>query len=94
MKKIKSLDFSQMLQDPCLFISHRNGKIMIIAVYVDDMILATNDRNWLCNVKRELSYVFEMKDSGKVNYCLDIKFTRDEENRVYLNQRNYLSVSV
>lgn len=78
-----------MSQDPCLFESHKNDKIMLIAVYVDDMMIATNDDTWLCDVKRELSYASEMKDLGKINYCLGIEFMRDEKNRVYFNQKMY-----
>ena len=41
-------------------------------------------------VEVTLSKSFEMKDLGIANYCLGIEFSRDEENRVYLNQRNYI----
>lgn len=97
-KKLKSLNFMQIPQDPCLFTVHKNGgKITIVAVYVDDMIIAINDNEWLLDVKRELSHAFEMKDLGEINYCLGIELTRDKENRVYLNQKfspkSYLNVS-
>lgn len=64
--------------------------MMFIAIYVDDIILATNDDVWLCDVKKQLSYAFEMKDMGRINHCLGIEFTRDEDDRVYLNQSVYL----
>ena len=31
-----------------------------------------------------------MKDLGIAKYCLGIEFSRDEESRVYLKQRNYI----
>ena len=63
--KLKKLNFEALPQDQCMFLSRNKGKIMLIAVYVDDMILATNCNKWLREIKRELSNVFEMKDFGK-----------------------------
>lgn len=87
--KLKNLGFEAMPQDPCLFMSRRKNKIMLIAVYVDDMLIATDDSEWLCEVKHELSNEFEMKDLGLASQCLGIEFTRDNEHRVYLTQEKY-----
>lgn len=88
--KLMSVGFEAMPQDPCLFVARKGHRMMLIAIYVDDIILATDDSLWLQDVKKELSSAFEMKDMGVLSYCLGIEFTRDEDGRVYLNQSLYL----
>lgn len=63
---------------------------MIIAIYVDDIVIATNDPSWMRKVKRNLAESFEMKDLGPVNHCLGIEFQQDENDySVVLTQRQY-----
>lgn len=60
--------------------SHENdNRITLIAIYVDDILIATNNNARLCEIKRELSCEFEMKDLGKVKHCLGMEFARDEK---------------
>lgn len=88
-EKLKCLDFQATPQDPCLFFARRETNIMLIAVYVDNMLIATDDDVWLREVKHSLSITFEMKDLGRANHCLGIEFLRDKENRVILKQEKY-----
>ena len=53
--KLKKLNFSAFPQDSCLFMSRKNEKIMLIAVYMDDMLIATNVDVWLRDVKSKSS---------------------------------------
>ena len=56
--------------------------LILYIVYVDDMLIATNDDAWLRDVKNKLSNEFEMKDLGKVNQCLGIEFSRGKNHSV------------
>lgn len=86
--KLKQLGMQPRRQDPCLFISQRKNRVMIISIYVDDILIATNDTNWLKNTKHSLAESFEMKDLGPVNYCLGIEFQQNEtDHSVCLTQR-------
>ena len=87
--KLKKLNFGPLTQDSCLFMSRKNEKIMLIAVYVDDMLIATNDDAWLRDVKNKLSNEFEMKDLGKVNQCFGIELSRGKNHSVSLSQKAY-----
>lgn len=51
-----------------MFVAQRDEKMMLIAIYVDDIILATNDEVWLHDVKRQLSNSFEMKGLWQNQY--------------------------
>jgi inosine/xanthosine triphosphate pyrophosphatase family protein len=50
---------------------------MFLVLYVDDLLLATNDMNMLREIKKILYRFFEMKDLGEVSYVLGLKIYRD-----------------
>lgn len=78
-----------MPQDPCLFICEKDGKCVIIAVHVDDIIMASDDEEWMNKIKRSLSNSFEIKDLLRINRCLSIEFSQDENYCVSLKQKCY-----
>ena len=64
---------------------------MIIALYIDDILLATNDVEMLAAEKAKLKQQFEMEDQGEVHYCLGMSIKRDRAARVLtINQKAYL----
>ncbi|RVW59615.1 Retrovirus-related Pol polyprotein from transposon TNT 1-94 [Vitis vinifera] len=55
-----------------------NGsKVCFLVLYVDDILLATNDKGLLHEVKQFLSKNFDMKDMGETSYIIGIKIHRD-----------------
>jgi hypothetical protein len=50
---------------------------IILVPYVDDILLASNDKNLLYETKGFLSSNFDMKDIGDVSYVLGIQIHRD-----------------
>ena len=61
---------------------------MIIALYVDDILLATNDVEMLAAEKAKLKQQFEMEDQGEFHYCLGMSIKRDRAGRVLtINQK-------
>ncbi|RVW72869.1 Retrovirus-related Pol polyprotein from transposon TNT 1-94 [Vitis vinifera] len=55
-----------------------NGsKVCFLVLYVDDILLATNDKGLLHEVKQFLSKNFDMKDMGEASYVIGIKIHRD-----------------
>ena len=87
---MEAIGFKGSSADPCVFI--QAGKTMnIIAVYVDDLILITENEKEMTKVKEKLSSRFQMKDMGKLHYCLGINISQDEENgSVMINQKQYI----
>ena len=60
-------------------------------MYVDDILLATNDIGMLHKTKRFLSKNFEMKDLGDASFVLGILIQRDRSRGILgLSQRNYI----
>ena len=69
-----SLGYRQSQGDHTLFMKHsQNGKLTLLLVYVDDMIIAGDDEIEKQNLKQRLPAQFEMKDLGKLKYFLGIE---------------------
>ena len=64
---------------------------IFLVLYVDDILLTSNDSDLLIKTKHMLSTHFDMKDLGETSYVLGIKILRDRANRVLkLSQRTYI----
>ena len=64
--------FHQSIADPCVFFQWKNGKLNVVSIYVDDLILVVDLMEDLQKTKAELSARFKMKDLGQLRYCLGI----------------------
>ena len=94
-KYLKSSGYIQSDADACIYYKHKtiNGKkiIVIIAVYVDDTIICSNDTATLKSEKKNLSDQFEMDDRGELHYILGMAVKRDRKKRVLtIDQNIYL----
>jgi hypothetical protein len=86
-----SLGFQRCYSDHSLYILRADRSILIVAVYVDDMLLITNDVPRVDQLKRDLAQTFAMKDLGPVEYYLGIKVERDREKRLtWLSQGTFV----
>ena len=63
--------------DQCICQKVIESKICFLVLYVDDILLATNDKGLLHEVKQFISENFDMKDMGDTTYVIDIKIHRD-----------------
>jgi hypothetical protein len=66
---IRSFDFKEN-EDNCIYAKFRNGKIIFLILYVDDILLASSDVSLLLETKRFLSSNFDMKDLGEASFVL------------------------
>ena len=84
---MKSIGFNQSAADPCIYVRDT----CIVAVYVDDLIIATKTPEEMQEVKQLLSSQFQMKDLGELHYCLGITIEQDTtEKSIGLHQKQYL----
>jgi hypothetical protein len=63
--------------DNYIYIKTKGGKFIILVLYVDDILLASNDKNMLYETKNFLSSNFDMKDLGEASYVLGIEIHQD-----------------
>ena len=79
--------------DHSVFIHNGWGqKFCIIALYVDDLMVLSNDINLLDQKKDELKDTFKMKDLGPIHWFLGLEITRDRMQRsISISQSRYVS---
>ena len=77
--------------DRCVYLKAVGDKFLILALYVDDVILATNSLQLLKSEKEKLMKRFAMKDLGEAKFCLGIQIIRKrKEGKMLLLQKSYL----
>ena len=78
--------------DQCIYQKVSGSKICFLVLYVDDILLATNDKRFLYEVKQFLSKNFDMKDMGEASYVIGIKIHRDRSRCILgLSQETYIN---
>lgn len=82
---LTEMKFKRSDNEPCVYIR----KMIIIAVYVDDILIFYNNEKEKDSVKNELKRKFEMKDLGKIDSFLGMKINRLEE-EISVDQSDYI----
>ena len=72
-----SFGFEENVMDQCIYLKVSGSKICFLVLYMDGILLATNDKGFLYEVKQFLSKNFNMKDMGEASYVIGIKIHRD-----------------
>ncbi|KAK5836567.1 hypothetical protein PVK06_012359 [Gossypium arboreum] len=67
----------------------QKGRIAVIIVYVDDIILTGDDVDEIRSLKEHLALEFEMKDLGPLKYFLGMEIARSKKGLV-VSQRKYV----
>ena len=77
--------------DDCIYHKFSGSKHIYLVLYVDDILLATNDIGMLHETKRFLSKKFEMKDLGDASFVLGIQIHRDRSRGILgVSQNSYI----
>lgn len=77
--------------DPCIYYKVSGNKRLYIAVYVDDLLVLSNDRQIKEEIKAELKKQFKMKDLGEAKLCLGMRITRDrKQGKIWIDQEKYI----
>jgi len=88
---ILSYGFVENIVDRCIYMKVSGSKFIILVLYVDDILLATNDIVLLHDVKKFLSNKFEMKDMGEASCVIGIEIFRERSQGVLgLSQKGYI----
>jgi Reverse transcriptase (RNA-dependent DNA polymerase) len=67
------------------------SKFVFLVLYVDDILLASNDKNMMHETKKFLFKHFDMKDLGEASYVLGLKIHRDRNKGILgLSQQAYI----
>lgn len=81
--------FVQSAADPCIYTT-KEGEMLILAVYVDDIILSCKSLKKVSEVKSILMKRYKMSDMGELKYFLGIKIDQNHENgTIFMTQEAY-----
>ncbi|KFD56660.1 hypothetical protein M514_02336 [Trichuris suis] len=57
--------------DPCVYsVPGTDGAFKLVAIYVDDTFVLSNDIKWIKDVKTELAKTFKVRNLGPISYGL------------------------
>ncbi|MGQ3285945.1 reverse transcriptase domain-containing protein, partial [Bosea sp. (in: a-proteobacteria)] len=91
-EELEQLGFTASAADSCLFTMMRGSSKVLLAVYVDDCLLAVSkgDMGTLEWVKQQLAAVFDIHQLGPVEQFLGMRISRDRAARqLVLSQEQY-----
>jgi ATP-binding cassette subfamily B (MDR/TAP) protein 1 len=77
--------------DSCVYLKTVNGSTIYLLFYVDNMLIAPNDKSEIASLKAQLNLEFEMKDLGAAKKILGVEIIRDRKaGMLYLSQQGYI----
>lgn len=85
---LKSFDLVASKADPCVFIKRNNNKVIILAIYIDDGLIAVSDESDAGDLIERLSKEFYVS-FRELSYFLGLKITTDSRGSIYLHQEGY-----
>ena len=87
--QLTAYGFKQSQLDTCLYMYEGGARVARVAVFVDDLIIASNDLSLMDEIKSMLHQKFKMTDLGQLSWFLGIEFERGPD-FCSLNQSQYL----
>eukprot|EP00253_Pinus_taeda_P033335 PITA_33335 len=76
--------------EPTVYIKEKDGKLLIVVLYVDDVIFTGNDDYLIGNFKAVMKEEFEMTDMGLLRYFLGIEVDQNK-NGIFISQEKYVN---
>lgn len=88
---IRDIGFLPCKHEPCLYQSNDGNKTNLIAVYVDDIMIACSDKKDLELIKRKIAERFKIVDGGEVKHFLGMEIERkDETGSIAVGSKQYI----
>lgn len=87
-KCLKSLSFEKCPYEHAVYTRKQGGKMMIVGVYVDDLILTGEDQEVINKFKTEMKDKFDMSDLGLLSYYLGVD-VKQSAHSITLCQTSY-----
>ena len=92
--QLKLMGFQQSTSDPCIYTSTEGG-LFILAVYVDDILLAGKSEQRIAQIKSDLGKRFQLKDMGELHYFLGVSVKQSHgTGNIWVGQPTYTQAIV
>lgn len=86
---LRSIGFTQSQREPCFYFMRKNGKLTMLVIYVDDILVAGENKQTIEEVKTALKRRYTVDDKGLAKRYLNINITQRQGN-ITLDQDDYL----
>ena len=88
---LRTLNAVQCEIDPCLWKIKEKGDTLLIAIYVDDVVFATNSPQFRDHIVGKLKAAFQVVDQGPLTWIFGTAIHQDlSKGTVQINQRLYI----
>lgn len=87
--ELQNIGFIPSQADPCVYVLRKGKEKVILAAYVDDLLLAYSTDSILKSVQEMLKSKFEMKDLGKPQQLIGFEIQENKDS-VQINQAKYI----
>lgn len=77
------------LVDHYLFVKSKVENIVVLAIYVDDIIIEENNKHEIDNTKAMVNKNFSMKDLSKLHYFSGLEIAQSKKGTI-VHQKNIL----
>ncbi|CAM9267722.1 unnamed protein product, partial [Heterosigma akashiwo] len=85
------LGFQRSGHESCLYTRRNGGDELMIAVYVDDLVVSGSSPALVSDFKQSLASKYDLTDQGELTQILGIKVVRDKRNKCfYLSQTSFI----
>ena len=83
--------FEEFKSEPCAFwkVDPTSGQLILLLIYVDDILISSNDKGAIQKVKDRIRSRFNIKDMGSAQWILKIRIQQVGDG-IFLNQEQYV----
>ena len=75
--QLEKMGFTKMICDTCLYIRRYDHLLCLIAIYVDDIVIAASNIEILTDVKNKFKSNFQKKDLGPIKTLLGCRIVQN-----------------
>ena len=92
LKRFLTVDcgLTQLRSDECLFFKRSGQHFMLVAIYVDDIVVAYNCQSMFRSFRDKLTTKFKCKDLGELSKVLNMGILRTADGGLFLSQESYV----
>ena len=89
-KFMLQLKFTKCTTDHCIYVNRDDQDMIFVALYVDDLVIASNNFELIQVTKQALSERFGMTDLGELKYFLGMEIHQDlSTGTIFLSQLKF-----
>ncbi|MCO5584523.1 hypothetical protein L7F22_038451 [Adiantum nelumboides] len=89
---MSNLGYLRLQSNPNVYSRHTSGIFLLLAIYVDGILLLCNSPSELAVAKEELHSSFSMTDMGSLHFCLGIQVQQDAPRGIItISQQSYIN---